>query len=156
MAYGVSDGVTWSINKHLTFKSLSAVRTDDSYMPEDSLTDINYSYGYTQYKQYQFSQEFNLIKKSGPLTGIIGLYYFYEGLKFQGYSYNPGGNAKVPNPALGNLSSQTTLQPTMAKAVFFDETYHVTPSFDVIVGARYTQEQKTLDTDNSTVVYAPG
>ena len=156
LSYGLSDELSWTPNEHFTLKSLAAGRTDDSYLAQDSLTDVNYSYGSSQYFEYQLSEELNLINNYGPFSGVFGLYYFNEHVRFLGYSYNPGGNAKVPDPAGGNLSSQNTLQPTIAKAAFFEETYHLAPTLGLTVGARYTQEHKTLNTDNSTVVYAPG
>lgn len=156
LAYGLSDELSWTPNEHFTVRSLAAGRTDDSYLAQDGLTQVKYSFGYAHYKEYQLSEELTLINHIGPFSGIVGIYYFSENMNILGYSYNPGGNAKVPDPLAGNLTAQDTLQPTIAKAIFFDETYQITPTLGLSVGARYTQEHKTLNTDNSTVVYAPG
>ncbi len=156
LAYGLSDELSWTPSEHLTVRSLAAGRTDDSYLSQDGLTQVNYSFGSALYKEYQLSEEINIINHIDRFAGVVGLYYFSENMRILGYSYNPGGNAKVTDPLDGNLTAQDTLQPTISKAIFFDETYQITPTLGLSVGARYTQEHKTLNTYNSTVVYAPG
>lgn len=156
LAYGLSDELSWAPSEHFSLRSLAAGRTDDSYLAQDGLTQVKYSFGSARYKEYQLSEELNAINHLGRFSGVVGLYYFSENMEILGYSYNPGGNAKVPNPLSGNLTAQDTWQPTISKAIFFDESYQLTPTLALSVGARYTQEHKTLNTYNSTVVYAPG
>ncbi len=156
--YGLSDEVNWKLDDHLTLKSISAGRTDHSTNLQDGdSTEVNASVsGTSYYLEYTLSQEFNLINEYGPFSGVSGLYYFYEHSRQLGYVYAPGGNLAKPAATSGTETYQDTLQPTISRAAFAEETYHITPQIGVSAGLRYTEEHKTLDTFNTSLIYNPG
>jgi len=152
LAYGVNDEFNWKLNDHLSLRSLSAGRTDDSYnFQEGDVSDIDRQYGYSQYGEYQLSQEFNLINNYGPLSGVVGLYYFDEHVRMI-------GNTTFPLQAFNTPFNvyQNTLTPTISRAAFFNEKYQILPTVGITIGARYTEEHKTLETYNTNQNYAPG
>jgi iron complex outermembrane receptor protein len=155
-AFGLSNEFSWKLNDNLTLKSQSAVRTDFSDNRQAGLTSDRNKSGFSRYVETQYSQEFNLINKFGPLSGVVGAYYFNEKTKFTGVSLNYGGNLLVPSPAGGRQTFQITNLPVVSKAVFFEETYHFTPEFSFSLGARYTKDQKVMDTQNSTFTLPVG
>jgi iron complex outermembrane receptor protein len=157
LGYGLNDEINWKVNDHLSLKSLSALRTDDSYNFQDGdVSDLNAQYGYTQYSEYQVSQEFDLVNNYGPLSGVVGLYYFDEHVRQIGNTYFPGGNVKIPVVTNGYEVFQNTLQPTISRAAFFQEKYQILPTVGITLGGRYTEEHKTLNTYNTNLNYAPG
>ena len=157
LSYGLSDEFNWKINDNLTLKSISAGRTDHANVPQDNLTSFNYSgYGYSFYKEYQLSQEFNLINNFGPLSGVVGLYYFNEYSEQIGYSPTLGSSVKNPSPTAGTVTLQDTVQPTVSRAAFFQETYQITPTIGIVAGVRYTRDHKNLNTYNATEFLYPG
>lgn len=155
-AYGVSDEFLWKLNDNLTIKALSAGRTDQSIEGQGGPTEVLYGGGPQDYYEYQISEEFTLIHNFGPISGVAGLYYYYDHNYYQVFAANPGGNAKVPAPSAGSVTGQNTFDPTVSRAAFLEETYHITPTLSVTAGARYTQEQKGLNTFNFSYVYWPG
>ncbi len=97
------------------------------------------------YKEYQVSQEFNIINHYGPLSGLVGLFIYDDQSKQVANVYKPWGISG--NPPWGIYVFQNVLQPTLSNAVFFQETYQITPTLGVTVAARYTEERKTLNTN---------
>ena len=144
-AYGVNDELNWKINDNLSLKSLSAVRTDTSLYLNGSFGSIDSGPGGSQYSEYQVSQEFNILNHYGPLSGLVGLYIYDDQSKQVANVYKPQGI--VGNPPWGIYVFQDVLQPTLSNAVFFQETYQVTPTIGITVAARYTEERKTLNTN---------
>ena len=184
-AYGVTNELNWKINDHFALKSITAGRTDWSWNNQGSVTDvvgiptttsgpttyavppslIGISYGgggaesalpVSFVREYQVSQEFNLLDTFGPLSGVLGYYAYDDHERLIGTSFSVGGNVKTPNPASGTYTFQSTYQPTMSNAVFVSQTYKITPTLSVNAGIRYTWERKNLDTDNTTTQYEPG
>ena len=123
----------------------------------------------------QFSEELRFAGKSGPLQWLGGAFFSSEIitpnlsiLAGPQLEYYIGGAASAaagsaPNPFLiseitGNAPG-TTFQPGLAGeadsfrqtaksyALFSDETYSITPNFDVTAGARYTKEKKTANSN---------
>ena len=154
--YGINDLFTWEINEHFTLSNLVAYRTSKSF-GWTSGNGTEYPTGGTQatFRQHQFSNEVNLINKNGKLSGVVGLYYWRE---FQRQVGDSIGNLKAPpvRAANGPESYQDTRFPTKSYAVFFNESYHITPEFAVTVGARYTKEHKELDTLNTSFNWIGG
>jgi iron complex outermembrane receptor protein len=145
-AYGVSDELNWKINDNLSLKSLSAVRTDTSLYLNGTFGSIDTGPGGSQYREYQVSQEFNILNHYGPLSGLVGMLIYDDQSKQVANVYKPAGI--TGNPPGGVHVFQSTLQPTLSNAVFFQETYQITPTLGVTVAARYTEERKTLNTVN--------
>lgn len=155
-AYGVSDEFNWKFNDHLSLKSISAGRTDFSVEDQGSPTEYVYSFGPNQFNEYQLSQEFNLINSYGPISGVVGLYYYLDHNYYTASGYLPGGNPAVPAPTAGSVAGQLTEDPTVSRAAFIQETYHITPTISVTAGVRYTQETKTFNTYSYSEYYNPG
>ena len=167
--YGASDELNWTINEHLSLKSITAFRTDKSHNASDadSTEDVTNFGGVTAWKngqfanlnigasntwEHQFSQEFNLLHNFGPVSGVVGIYYFNEYVHQIGSTIAIGpakDAAPGTNPAVTRVASpRDTRVPVKSQAVFFQETWHVTPRLAIDVGARYTAERKALDTLN--------
>ncbi|WP_343525438.1 TonB-dependent receptor [Sphingomonas sp.] len=83
----------------------------------------------------QMTAEVRLSSKSGlPLQYVLGAFYFYE--QQDGYNnYNQG--------LLANTEYLPRLK-TQSRAVFGQLTYSIAPSFRLVAGGRYTDEDKTL------------
>ncbi len=155
-AYGLNDELTWKLNDHLTLKSVAAGRTDQSIAGQGSATEVAYSFGPQKYYEYQLSEEFTLIHNYGPISGVAGLYYYYDHQYYEVFAVNPGGNAKVTAASAGSVTGQNTFDPTVSRAAFIQEKYQITPTISITAGARYTQEQKGLNTYSFSEVYNPG
>lgn len=156
-AYGVNDEFTWKINDHLTLKSLSAGRTDYSTQLQGNPGHINFSLpGPQVFQEYQITQEFNLIHQFGPISGVVGLYYFFDHNYYSAQGINQGGTPVVPVVSAGFITGQNTFDPTTSRAIFAEESYHITPTLKITAGARYTEESKNLNTYNYSEDYAPG
>jgi iron complex outermembrane receptor protein len=175
-AWGVSNDLSWTINSMLTAKSVTAYREDRSHNAQDgdATEDVTSSegigaWGNTGYFtgaipdlgamdvwEHQFSEEFNLLNKIGPFSGVAGLYYYNEYVNQIGstIAIGPAKEALAlnPNAAATRVGSpRDTRIPVISQAAFFEETYHVTPRLGVSVGARYTEERKVLDTYNLAI-----
>ena len=157
LAYGVNDEFVWKLNDHLTLKSLTAGRTDESRQDQGNVGEVIFTVASPQiFHEYQLSQEFNLIHQFGPVSGVVGVYYYLDQNHYLAAGINPGGNVKIPNPTAGFLTGQDTTDPTTSRAIFAEESYHITPTLKVTAGVRYSQDSKTLDTYNYSQVYNPG
>lgn len=157
IAYGVNDEFVWKLNDHLTLKSLTAGRTDFSRQDQGNTGQIIYSIASPQlFYEYQLSQEFNLIHQFGPLSGVVGVYYYLDNNHYVASGVNPGGTIKIPNPTAGYITGQDTLDPTTSRAIFAEESYHITPTLKLTVGARYSEDAKTFNTYSYSAIYAPG
>jgi iron complex outermembrane receptor protein len=155
-AYGINDEFKYKINDNLTVSNLIAYRTDKSrtlHVANDA-TEYYLADASSLYREHQFSDELNLQHTFGPLTGVVGLYYYkeYERQYYDAYSggRNPG------RKGAGNRTIQDTQQPTTSKGIFASETYHVTPTVSVTVGGRYSQEIKGFSGINTQTVFDPG
>lgn len=170
-AWGVSNELTWTINDMLTAKSVTAYREDRSHNAQDGDATENVTgsegiaaWGNTGYFtgtqpdlgamdvwEHQTSQEFNLINKIGPFSGVGGLYYYSEYVNQIGSTIAIGPVAETTGAATRVGSPRDTRIPVVSQGAFFEETYHVTPKLGVTVGARYTEERKVLDTYNLAI-----
>jgi iron complex outermembrane receptor protein len=140
--YGVNDEINWKFNDYLSLKSLTAYRTEHSVVDGGDTLTVNHSALPTDIQANETSQEFNLVNHFGPLSGVLGYFYFKENYTFFGQGWFDFGNPSLSN--FGGEFYQITIQPTSSQAVFFNETYQVTQPFSVTVGGRYTTETKGL------------
>lgn len=97
----------------------------------------------------KFSQEIRLASKSdGPLEWLVGGFYTHEKIAVDQVLvvHAPGG---------ANTTAYTSVAPAKfeEKAVFADATYHVSPKFDVQVGARYSSNDQ--DSASTTTIATP-
>lgn len=132
---GVSLSVDWDISDSLTFKSITAYRDLDSQFARDAdASPIKIVHFYDDFQSEQFSQEFQLLGRSDDLDWIVGFYYFDE----------EGFNQNILNFAIADFDSQNDFG-TESKAVFAQGTYHFDDNWDLTLGVRYTEEEKTFD-----------
>ena len=158
LVYGVSDEFNWKLNDHLTLKSVTAGRTDNSSQDQGNTTEvITAPPGPQLFYEYEVTQEFNLIHEYGPLSGVVGLYYYLDSNHYVVFAPTIGGTPKAaPSASAGFTTGQDTWDPTSSKAAFIEESYHITPTLKITAGARYSQDLKTFNTYNFSTEYDPG
>jgi iron complex outermembrane receptor protein len=140
--FGISDEINWKFNDNLSLKSLTAHRIEHTLADGGDTLTVNHSALPTDVQENETTQEFNLINHFGPLSGVIGYFYFNENYNFLGQGWFDFGNPSLSN--FGGEFYQITIQPTTSQAVFFNETYQITQPFGITVGGRYTSETKGL------------
>jgi iron complex outermembrane receptor protein len=155
-AYGINDELNWVINDHLTLNNLIAYRTDksvSSHVANDA-TEYYAADSGSVWREHQFSNELNLQHNFGPLTGVVGLYFYQEWMQQYFDSFSGGRNPA--RTGAGTHTFQDTRQPTISRGAFFSETFHVTPELGLTLGGRYTEEYKRYDGINTQWVFDPG
>ena len=96
LTYGVNDEFNWKINDHLTLKSVTAGRTDNSSQDQGNTSEVTISIpGPQLFYEYEVTQEFNLIHEYGPLSGVVGVYYYLDSNHYVVDAPTPGGNPKL-------------------------------------------------------------
>lgn len=132
--WGLALTATWTRDA-LTFKSITAYREFDSFFSIDNdhspLKIVQFTSDFTS---EQFTQEFQLLGTSpgGRLDWIAGLFYYDE-------------SSADRNPvdfSIGSLEVGGDLD-VRSVAAFAQATYAVTNKFDITLGLRYTDEEKT-------------
>jgi len=137
-AWGVSGFLEYQLTDMFTFRSITAYRKDESNTPIDfdSLPAVDVDVP-AVYRNNQFSQEAQLLIESGPLNGLIGVYYLNANAETIFDVRLPGG---VTALTFGDVDTSTT-------AIFADFSYDVTPAIALSFGGRYT-----WDTRQSTIL----
>ncbi len=122
----------------LTFRSITALRKDDSASPIDfdSLAAVDVDVP-AYYNNRQFSQEVQALVDTGPLNLLVGAYYLDAKARTVFDVRLPGG---VTALTFGNVKTNTT-------AIFADGTFDITDQLSISAGGRYT-----WDTRNSTIL----
>ena len=90
-------------------------------------------------KSNQFSQELQLAKTEGPLTGVAGLYYFYE-KSYALYAQDYASSATAPV----QITAANARVVTNSYAAFADGTYAITDRLGISAGIRFSHEKKTF------------
>jgi iron complex outermembrane recepter protein len=91
----------------------------------------------------EYSQEFRLAAKSGPLDWVAGTYYYHENLDSPP-AFNPAFTDPIfAGQGLSSVTQEAITQISYNYAVFGDVRWSVTDSFTLGVGARYTHEVKS-------------
>jgi iron complex outermembrane receptor protein len=139
---GVGLLAEWTPNNLWTIKSITSYREDDS----DSLIDFDNTEEDTfdapvEYKNDQFSQEFQTNYNGDRLSGVFGLYYL-DANAFDAFDVVIGGSG-VTAFTLGDYN-------TSAWAVFADMSYDITETFNVSVGGRYTEDERDATVTRET------
>jgi iron complex outermembrane receptor protein len=162
---GVSWTNTWQLGD-LSLKSITGYRSMEAEMYRDSDNSVhNYFAVETVFDTTQFSQEFLLSNSGeGKLEWLAGAYYFnedadhytgvtvaeglYEALSALPDVVTPpdGIPLNLLAPALDLTLDYDRTQKTESYAAFFSSTYHLTDSTRLNLAARYTYEEKELDT----------
>jgi len=98
-----------------------------------------------------YSQEFQWVSNGdGRFNWVSGLYYYYEssghdfGIGGVAISAPPPAGTGVPNGFTGGDGAVTI----RSFAPYGQVTYKLTPQWELLLGARYTDERKTLDKNN--------
>jgi iron complex outermembrane receptor protein len=133
---GVSMSVSAELTDHITFRSISAYRSDKSYTPIDfdatPLVDVDVP---AIYKNSQTSQEFQLLYKSDRLNGIVGFYHLAADAKT--------GFGVLLSTSLPGLNAYTAGDvKTNTNSIFGDFTYDFTDALSLSLGGRYTWDQR--------------
>ena len=120
----------------LTFRSITAYRKDDSATPIDfdALPAVDLDVP-AYYNNKQFSQEMQLLVDTGPLNGLLGVYYLDASARTVFDVRLPGS---VTALTYGLVDTSTT-------AIFGDFTYDFTPQLSLSLGGRYTWDTRKSD-----------
>ncbi|MEH3157894.1 MAG: TonB-dependent receptor [Sphingomonas taxi] len=135
-AGGLSMTANAQLTDHLTLRSISAWRKDDSYTPIDfdALPSVDVDVP-AIYRNEQTSQEFQLLYNSDKLNGLVGYYYLgakaSTGFGVLLYTTLPGFDAYTA----GDVRTETS-------SVYGDFTYDFTPQFSLSLGGRYTWDER--------------
>ena len=152
--FGINDEINWKFNDYLSLKSLTAYRTEHSIVDAGDTLTVNHSGLPVDVQENETTQEFNLVNHFGPLSGVLGYFYFKENYTFLGQGWFTFGDPSAGN--FGGEFYQITIQPTTSHAVFFNETYQIVPTFGVTVGGRYSTEKKGLINTVNYFTVGPG
>ncbi|MGP7796692.1 TonB-dependent receptor [Sphingomonas sp. CLY1604] len=135
-AGGLSMTANAQLSDHLTLRSISAWRKDDSFTPIDfdalPAVDVDVP---AIYRNEQTSQEFQLLYSSDRLNGLVG--YYYLGAKAStGFGVLlsttlPGFDAYTA----GDVRTETS-------SVYGDFTFDFTSQFSLSLGGRYTWDER--------------
>ncbi len=144
--YGTHGKYIWDINEDYEFTSITAYRGADYKFHGDTdyteIADVDFA---MNEDQNQFSQEFQLTKKIGQLTWLVGTYYFDEHIDYN-FQNNTTLQSAV-NRTLPSIPLQVILDAetdTSSWAVFFSSSYALTDQLSVILGTRYSYEKKKM------------
>lgn len=139
-AYGGSLFMEATPNDWLTFRSITALRRDDSATPIDfdalPAVDVDVP-GY--YYNRQLSQELQVLVDAGPLQGLVGFYYLNASALTQ-------FDVRLFTNALGfpGLTAYTNADiGTDTMAGFADFTYNFSDQLSLSLGGRYTWDKRT-------------
>lgn len=124
----------WNTSDRWTLKSITSYREDDS----DSLIDFDETEANTfdapvEYTNDQFSQEFQANFSGDKLNGVFGLYYL-DSNAFHAFDVIIFGAST--SFTLGDYN-------TKAWAGFADLSYDISDQFNVSIGGRYTDDERT-------------
>ena len=138
-SWGTSLDVDAGLSEIWSLKSLTAYRENffDARVDSDG-SEIDILHSLFVEDQSQFSQEFNLVRKTDRSSLLLGAFYMDEDIDMidtGGVEVVPAGIALRPRP----------LVKTTAWAAFAQGTWHVTDSWSLTLGGRYTDEEKDFD-----------
>ncbi|MBU1287034.1 MAG: TonB-dependent receptor [Alphaproteobacteria bacterium] len=134
---GYSLTAQWDLNDAVTLKSITAYREGETETPIDfdALPQNDFDVPAVYYDD-QFSQEFQLLLDSGPLSGVMGVYYL-DG--------NANGAFDVILGGLGLTVYQGGDQSKENISLYGDFTYALNDQWSVSLGGRYTEDKTTAD-----------
>ena len=148
--WGVSGTATLDLSDSLLLKSITAFRSTESRGIRDAdntpfliiTTDVGA-------ESEQFSQELQLQYDAGPLSGILGAYYFDEDTFERAtvplsFPPSPPVIASILEGGPGTRDLQLSNLETRSWAIFGEASYEVTDALEVTGGLRYTEDRKTF------------
>lgn len=150
--YGLSLNTSFALGGGLTLTNISAWRAFDLDLNIDtdltSASIVNTNSNRSDYNQY--SNELRLaLAPGGRIDGQIGGYGFYSALDTATVLRGSGGTA---NP--GYIGRDNTYRQTLRSlAAFGQAQYHLTDAFQLIAGARVTNDRIAVDTRQNDLTY---
>ncbi len=138
-SWGTSLDVDAGLSEAWSLKSLTAYRENffDARVDSDG-SEIDILHSLFVEDQSQFSQEFNVVRKTDRSSLLLGAFYMDEDIDMietRGVEVVPAGIALRPRPLVN----------TTSWAVFAQGTWEVTDTWSLTVGGRYTDEEKDFD-----------
>jgi iron complex outermembrane recepter protein len=144
--YGTHGKVIWALSPDYELTSITAHRGNKIFYRGDTdFTEISDFELTVDQTQSQFSQEFQLTKKTGRLTWLVGAYYFDEDINID--LLNNTSLQAAAGRVLPAVPIQVIIDAdveTNSWALFFSSNYALTDQLSLIVGARYTDEEKEI------------
>jgi iron complex outermembrane receptor protein len=149
---GVSAKITYNIDPHLTFKSITAYRgfsQDPVNYNNDGQPEVPYSAAYPMpvtisdnpivYREQELSQEFQLLGNYDKFDYATGLFFMHENFASNrvGYTVSPtgAGTPAYPEDQIGDTK-------TTDYAAYAQGDYHLTDKLTATLGGRYTIENR--------------
>ena len=126
--------VQWDINDQLQLKSITSSRSDrtESWIDFDNLAADTFD-APVVYDNEQFSQEFQFTYAGDRLDGVFGLYYL-DANAFD--AFDVVIFSSLTAFTLGDYDTE-------AWAAFFDLSYALNDQWDLSIGGRYTDDERT-------------
>lgn len=138
-AFGLAMNISVDLSESLTLRSISAWRKDDTFTPIDfdalPSADVDVPGGYFN---EQISQEVQLLVDSGPLNGMVGIYYLDA-------TADTLFDVRLFTTLNGLTAFTKAAVDTETYAVFGDFTYDFSEQFSVSIGGRYTWDTRTAN-----------
>lgn len=144
--WGASAVAKWQVTDTLALKSVTAWR-ELQWSGSRDADNTGLLVLHTDYASDgdQFSQELQALVESGPLHGVVGLFYFEESI--DDFLQVPFA-APPPLVASGALPGSRDYQRALIDndnwAAFTQWTYDITQALSITAGARYTEENKGI------------
>ena len=131
---GIGLLLQWDINEQLQLKSITSSRSDktESWIDFDNLAADTFD-APVVYENEQFSQEFQFTYTNDRLAGVFGLYYL-DANAFDAFDVIIFSSLTAFT--LGDYD-------TKAWAAFFDMSYALNDQWNLSVGGRYTDDERT-------------
>ncbi|HVQ12808.1 MAG TPA: TonB-dependent receptor, partial [Vicinamibacterales bacterium] len=147
-AYGVSLTVDYEVSEALNFKLLASDRHSqyESGLDDDSFHDDFLSFPEIGEADQQ-SVELQATGTAGAFDYVLGLFYYEEeGHNFQNDTQFNCGTKATPctSPPGGDFFLH---QKYDSEAIYANVGYHITDAFRLAAGIRYTQDDKSADTE---------
>ena len=135
-ARGLSAIAEWRLSPAFTLKNIASYRDSDTTTPIDfdSLPVIDLDVP-TEYRDHQFSEEFQILYTGGRLNGVLGVYYLSANARNDFDVLLGGGSTNV------FTSSDVD---TRSWSVFGDFAFDITDTLSISLGGRYTSDERSI------------
>jgi iron complex outermembrane receptor protein len=141
-AYGGAIHIDYEVDDHVTLRNITAYRRDRSATPIDfealPAADVDFP---AIYRNWQFSNEFQVLLNTDKLNGVLGVYYLNANANniFDVVLATTGALIGVP----GFTASTYGDVDTRTWAGFADFTYDISDQIHLSLGGRYTTDKRT-------------
>jgi len=140
---GVSEEINYHANDWLNIKSLSAYRSDSFSLTNDNdSTELELQLSHQAEQEHGISQEVDFQVNTEKFQGIAGYYFFHD------HDRQINTVALPPSVIIPPFAAQfiraAPLVTSTSNAGFAQGTYQIIPRLAVVVGGRYTSDDKTF------------